>query len=98
MKQFKELGIAKPEPGFAGDKIKMNRILNREVIINKYRIVPSKFEKCGMRLDMQINFNGENHVVWCSAKGLIETIKQIPEDGFPFTTTIVVENERYLFT
>jgi hypothetical protein len=29
---------------------------------------------------------------------LIETIKKIPADAFPFTTTIITENERYLFT
>ena len=98
MKQFKDLGIAPPEPGFAGDKIKMNRILNREIIIHKFRVVPSKFESCGLRLDMQIEINGEKHVAWCSSKGLIETIRQIPEDSFPFKTTIIVDSERYLFS
>jgi len=98
MKQFKDFGIAPPEPGFAGDKIKMNRILNREIIIHKFKIVPSKFESCGVRLDMQIELNGEKHIAWCSSKALIETSKQIPAEAFPFKTTIVVDSERYLFT
>jgi len=29
---------------------------------------------------------------------LIEVIQKIPESGFPFTTTIIEENDRYLFT
>lgn len=98
MKQFKDFGIAAPQPGFAGDKIKIQRILNREIAIHKYRIVPSKFQSAGDRLDLQIELNGQKHVTWCSAKGLIETIKQIPESEFPFKTTIIVDNERYLFT
>jgi len=98
MKQFKEMGIATPETGFAGDKMKISRLLNREIIVHKYRIVPSKYESCGLRLDMQIEINGEMHITWCSSKTLIETIKQVPEDGFPFKTTITNTNERYQFT
>ncbi len=29
---------------------------------------------------------------------LIEAIKQVPENGFPFTTTIVEDNDRFNFT
>ena len=98
MKQFKEMGIQTPEQGFSGDKIKIARSLNREIIVHKFRIVPSKFESCGERLDLQIEVLGQKHVTWCSSKTLIETIKQIPVDGFPFKTTITNENERYQFT
>src|SRR5687767_11975005 len=100
MNQFKDFGIKAPAPAFSGDKIKMNKILNKEVIIHRYKIEESRFKDKGngKRLDMQIELNGNNYIVWTSSVVLQETIKQIPAANFPFTTTIVLENERYEFT
>jgi hypothetical protein len=100
MKQFKDFGITAPAPAFAGDKIKMSKILNKQIIIHRYKIEDSKFKDKGngKRLDMQIELKGTNYIVWTSSVVLQETIKQIPAENFPFTTTIVLENERYEFT
>ena len=99
MKSFRELGIEAPAQAFSGDKIKMSKVLNKLIVVHKFRIVQSKFEKgSGQRLDMQIEINNTQYIVWCGSVTLMETIKKIPADSFPFETTIVMENERYEFT
>jgi hypothetical protein len=50
-------------------------------------------------LHLQISCNGEKHIVFTSSSGLIDAILQIPGDGgFPFSTTIIQNGERFLFT
>jgi len=101
MNQFSQFKIKSPERGFEGDKIKISKVLNREIIVHRFRLEDSKVfknsgtEKC---LHLEISINDKKHVLFTGATGLIESIKQIPESGFPFQTTIVEENDRYLFT
>ncbi len=96
MKNFKELGIKSEAKGFVGDKIKINKILNREIVVTDYRIAPSPYTE--KRLDLQIELNGTKYVVFTGSKHLIELIVQVAKEDFPFKTTIVQENERYEFT
>lgn len=83
--------------GFVGDKIKIERILNREIIIHKWEIKPSDYTKeC---LYMQIELKQVRYVAWTGSKYLIETIKKIPADKFPVITTIEKkEDDSYQFT
>ncbi|MEI7424470.1 MAG: hypothetical protein WCK18_20380 [Prolixibacteraceae bacterium] len=101
MNNFNQFNIQAPSKGFEGDKIKISRILNREVIVHDFKIEDSKVFKekgSGKCLQLQISFNNNKHVIFTSASGLIEVIQQIPENGFPFTTTIIPDNDRYIFT
>jgi len=101
MNNFNQFNIQAPSKGFEGDKIKISRILNREIIVHDFKIEDSKVFKekgSGKCLQLQISFNNNKHVIFTSASGLIEVIQQIPENGFPFTTTIIPDNDRYIFT
>lgn len=95
MKSFKDFGIKPDHKGFVGDKIKINKVLNREIIVHDFKIEDSKFE--GKRLDMQIQIGENMHVLWTGSKVLMDMIKQVPKVDFPFTVTIVRENESYEF-
>jgi hypothetical protein len=95
MNEFKNFNIKPVIENFTGDKIKIEKILNQEIIVSKYKIVPSKYE--GSRLDLQIEFKGEQRVAWTTAKYLIQTIEKIPDDCFPFKTTIVKVDEHLEF-
>jgi hypothetical protein len=103
MNRFSQFNIKAPSKGFEGGKIKISRILNKEIVVHDFKIEESKVpafrekgsEKC---LHLQISFDNEMHVVFTSGAGLIETIQLVPRDQFPFTTTIVEENDRYKFT
>lgn len=93
---FKDLGITADIKTLVGDKIKIERILNREVIVDAFRIVDSKYE--GKRLDMQLDLDGEKRVTWTGSNILQDMILKVPEGKFPFKTTIVKTNDHYEFT
>jgi len=97
MKSFSQFNIKTPSKGFEGEKIKMSRILNREIVVHGFKIEDSKVFK-GKCLHIQISFNNEKHIVFTSGTVLIEMIQNVPPDGFPFSATIVEENDRFLFT
>jgi hypothetical protein len=101
MKEFSSFNITAPPRGFEGDKIKMSKILNRKIIIHDYKIEDSKCFKDrgnGKCLHIQISINETKHIIFTSANALIETIQQVSKDDFPFQTTIIQENDRYIFS
>lgn len=101
MNKFSQFNIKNTIKGFEGDKIKMSKVLNREIVVHHFKIEDSKVFKekgTGKCLQLQISLNGNKHVIFTSSSGLIEVIKQVPENGFPFITTIIEENERFKFT
>jgi rRNA-processing protein FCF1 len=98
MVKFSELNITPIEGnGFIGDKIKIDRILNREIIVHKFEVKASKYtDEC---LYMQVEIKGIKYVAWTGSKYLRQTIRQIPADKFPFITTIEKkEDDSYQFT
>lgn len=101
MNTFNQFNVKITKKGFEGDKIKINKIMNREIVIHDFEIKDSKVfadRGSGKCLKLQISFNNEKHIVFTSGASLIEAIQQIPEKGFPFTATIVEENDRFIFT
>lgn len=101
MNRFSQFDIKISSKGFEGDKIKMSKILNREIVVHHFKIEDSKVFKDkgnGKCLYLQISFNNEMHIVFTSSTGLIEAIQQVPENQFPFSATIIEENDRYIFT
>ena len=100
MKSFKDFGIEPQTKGFEGDKIKIDRILNKEIIVKRFKIEPSKFtdKSNGRRLVLEIEVDGQNRVVFTGSTVLQEIIQMVPDSGFPFTTKIVRDNERFEFT
>lgn len=98
MRQFSELNIKVAAPStFTGDKIKMSRILNRSIIVNDSKIGPSKHNN-GDCLHLSITINGKQHVAFTGSTYLIEAIKQIKKEDFPFETTIIEIDDRYEFS
>lgn len=99
MKKFSELGIKVKRDRFVGDKIKMFKILNQEIVVHDFRIKNSKYDnansdKC---LHLQIEVNGQKHVLFTGSKVLAETIEQVPREAFPFETKITQEGETFQF-
>ena len=98
MKSFKEFGIKHELQSFVGDKIKISKILNREIVVIDFKIEDSKYGNTGSKcLYMQIELNNQKHVVFTGSKPLMETIQRVPKPEFPFKATIVKENEWYEF-
>jgi len=99
MKKFSELGIEPPECGFVGEKLKISKVIGKTLVVHKYAIEKSKFDKGdGNRLKLQISIQNEKHIVFTGSTTLKETIQKIPQESFPFETTIAKEDERFIFT
>jgi len=99
MKQFKDFGIKARVKSFVGEKIKIQNILDKPIIIHAYKIARSKFEKLGKEdcLHVQIEFSGEKRVFFCGSLTLIDILKQVPEESFPFEATLTKKDERLIF-
>lgn len=98
MYDFKSMGITNTQENLVGDKIKAERVLNKEIIVEKYRIEDSKHftgEKC---LHLQVLKGEDRHVIFTSSASLIDMIERVPKDKFPFKTTIIKPDGRYLFS
>jgi len=98
MNKFSDFNIQTNKNNYKGDKIKTERILNREITVHEYWIVDSTKQAGTLRLDMQISINGTYHILFTSSKGLMEAIAMVPKDKFPFETTIIRDNDWFRFT
>lgn len=96
MKQFKDLNIKPTIKSFVGDKIKIDKIIDKPIITHAYKIATSKFEKMGKDscLHLQIELANEKRVVFTGSVTLIDIMKQVPDDYFPFEATIKKIDDR----
>lgn len=99
MKSFSDFNIKPQSKGFEGDKIKIERIINKQIIVHDFKIENSKYEKGnGKCLYMQISVDNDKRVLFSGSSNLMDLIQQVPQTDFPFKATIIKENERYYFT
>jgi len=63
MNSFTDFNITTTGDGFEGDKIKMSKILGKEIIVHAFRLEDSKCFK-GKCLYLQIEFNNEMRIVF----------------------------------
>lgn len=99
MNKFSEFGIKPKTDHFTGDKIKMLKVINQEIIVHAFKLNESKFknsnsDKC---LNLQIEIKGEKFILFTGSKVLSETIQKVPKDSFPFSTIISKEGESFQF-
>jgi len=94
--RFKDLGIKTETTHFTGDKIKIQKVLNKEIKILNYTISPSKIK--GNYVQMHVEVCGSKHVIFTGSTVLMQTLEKVPKDRFPFSSTIVQEGEHFEFT
>ncbi len=99
MKKFSELNIKSDLNNFIGEKIKISKILNREIIIQAFKIEKSKYPKNNSDkvMTLQIEFSDEKHIVFTSSNNLMNLIEKVNTDDYPFETRIVKEGEHFEF-
>lgn len=97
MKTFSDFNIQIAQNTFTGDKIKISKILNVPIVVHAHKLEKSKHftNDC---LHLQIEVNKEKRVCFSGSTKLIEQIQQVPSQGYPFATTIISDNEMYIFT
>lgn len=97
MKTFKDLGIKVETKAFTGEKISIDKIINREIIVHGYKIEKSKINSKNC-LHIQIELSSELRLLFTGSIILEEQLKQIHSDAFPFKATIVKTDKRLEFT
>ncbi|KXK47575.1 MAG: hypothetical protein UZ05_CHB002002199 [Chlorobi bacterium OLB5] len=99
MKTFKDFGIKAETQSFTGDKVKIKKIINKEITVHHYKVTDSKHFENKKCLHLQIELDGEKKVIFTSSNTLLSMIQSVPKDsGFPFKTIIIEDEERYLFS
>ena len=83
---------------FLARKIKIAKVIGKEIIVKAYKLTKSKYEKTEHCLTIQVEINGENKVIFTGSNALKKQIEQVNIKDFPFTTTIENINETYQFT
>jgi len=87
-----------PQP-LAGDKVKLDAILNREIEITGYRVGATRYSKnqSGKFLTIQVSLNGKTNVVFTGSDVLLRQIEKYHKE-IPFFTIIRKINRYYVFT
>ncbi|WP_340074506.1 hypothetical protein [Leptobacterium sp. I13] len=98
MNNFKDFNIKPKTATFVGEKIQVLRLFNIPIKILDFKIEPSKKKEGTELLTLQIEKRGEKRVVFTGSTVLIQMIRKVPEDKFPFITTIKGDNDYYEFT
>lgn len=97
MKRFSELGINIEPESLLGEKIKISKIVGKEIIIKDYKVTESKFQNSRQCLTLQIELEGDTKVVFTGSDMLKRQIELAKKEDFPFSAKIELINESYQF-
>ena len=99
MKRFSDLNIITHADSFVGEKIKISKILNRDIVIIGFRIEESKYpkNKTGKCLHLQIELDGVKKIIFTGSDVLINTILQVKKEDMPIACQIIQEGEHFEF-
>ena len=92
--------FADEPPLLDGDKIKIDELLNREILVIGYRVTESKYEnkknskKC---LTLQFDLNGKRHIAFTGSNVLLDQIIKY-KDEIPFLATIKKVDRYFTFS
>src|SRR5690349_15005875 len=98
MNNFKDFGIKPEIKAFVGDKIKVKNLFNVEIKVLDFKIEPSNLKPGTECLTIQIEKSGDKRIIFTGSKVLMDQIKRVPRDKFPFNATIKGDNDYYEFT
>lgn len=94
MNKFSE--IAKDDIHLAGDKMSLQEVVGKQIVVTGYKITISKFKEDNY-VAIQFELEGEQRVTFTGAQVLIEQLKKYGEQ-IPFETTIKRLGKFYSFT
>jgi len=91
--QFKDFS---DEKALEGEKLKMDDILNKEILIKDFNIKKSRYSKneTGMYLMLQFELNGETKVLFTGSDVLIKQLQKYKEH-IPFMAILKKINKYY---
>lgn len=85
------------EETFDGDKIKLDEILNKEILVTGYKIKDSSQKKGTQYLTIHFEIGSEKHVTFTGSVVLMDQLKKY-ESHLPFLAIIKKINRHYTFS
>jgi hypothetical protein len=79
-----------------GEKLKIEEVLGKELIILSFSVRPSRYENDYLTIQFQYETGGEHHVVFTGSTVLSEQLKQYSEK-LPFAAAIQKIGKYYSF-
>lgn len=75
-------------------------MLMKQHTVLKFKMEVSKYpkNKSGQCLTLQIELNGSKMVIFSGSDYLMNQLKQVAEEDFPFLATIIKSNDHFEFT
>lgn len=95
MKRFSD--FAKGSNVMIGDKMRIDDVLGKEIIVMGHKIGDSKQKQGTKVLTLQFTLDGEERILFTGSKVLIEQTEGY-KDEMPFLTKIERVNKFYTFT
>lgn len=91
--------FAEEETALSGEKLKIEDVIGKEIIITGYRITKSKYQKRDAEecLKLQFTINSTTYVLFTGSNVLIEQIKKY-QDHIPFYTIIQSIDKFFTFS
>ena len=81
-----------------GEKVSINSILNRDIVIIKYREMKSKCSNGGICLQVQFKYNesdNEYYIFFSGSNVIRKQLNNIDRKMFPFIGKIIKQNKYY---
>lgn len=95
MKRFSDFA---EEQTLDGDKVKLDDVLNKEIVVTGYVVTKSKYKSSGdMCLKLQFEVDGAMYILFTGSNVLINQIERY-HDEIPFITTIKKVDKFYTFS
>ena len=91
MLSFDQLGVS-IDRRFSGQRIRINNVLDRQVIVHDMEIRESKIKSKDASIQqcvyIDLEVDGERRLLFGSYRYIIEQCTKIPKDSYPFSCTI----------
>lgn len=85
------------EEKFIGEKIKISKVLNKEIKVLAFQVKKNKIEKDGFYIQMQIEVDDERKVLFTNSSVLKDQLEKY-KDTLPFITTIIQPKKYFSFS
>jgi len=97
MKRFSD--FAKEEVALDGEKIRIEDVLNKDLVVLNYRICNSQYKKnkSGKYLSLQIELNDKKYILFTGSDVLMRQSDQYKNE-MPFVAKIIKIDRYYTFT
>lgn len=94
MKKFSD--FATDDTAITGDKLKLEDILGKEIVVKGYKVTDSKYNN-GKLLTLQFDLEEKEYIIFTGSSVLMKQIEKY-KDEMPFATTIEKVNKFYTFS